>query len=80
MKRKNKFAYWLGIKCPVCKTKAWSKRGGDFQTCECGKSFIDRMRWSAQMARVGGPVVNVTEYRIMTRRVPIKKHLKEIYK
>jgi hypothetical protein len=35
----------IRIRCKSCDDIVESKRGGDYQVCKCGKSYVDRDRW-----------------------------------
>ena len=40
--------------CTVCLETIESKMCGDFQSCKCGKSFVDTDRWTPERHRYGG--------------------------
>ena len=44
----------LKAKCKLCNGLMESKRGGDWQSCKCGKSYIDRNRWKPDTIRMSG--------------------------
>lgn len=70
---------WLGVQCPECKEKAWSKHGGDFQYCSCQSIFIDRNRFESKIVRVGGKAAMKQHVKVIKRRVPRIEHFKAIY-
>lgn len=41
-------------KCSECGDILESKMCGDFQSCSCGKSFVDTDRWFPERHRYGG--------------------------
>lgn len=45
----------LLAECKLCKGYMVSKKGGDFDQCKCGESYIDRDRWFPnERYRLGG--------------------------
>lgn len=46
-------------RCKECNQVIQSQMCGDFQECECGKSFVDTDRWMPERHRYGGEVVAV---------------------
>lgn len=60
--------------CKKCKTDIISSRGGIFQSCPCGKSFIDQERFSGLYVRLGGNAVFVEQ--ICPKDCKIKEHRK----
>lgn len=58
--------------CSLCKYLMISKKGGDFQTCECGKSFIDQERFDGRWVRLGGDAKFVIQ--ICPQKCTLEEH------
>lgn len=51
---KSSKTHYAKARCKACGEEIVSEGGGRFQSCKCGKSFIDQERWDGRYVRLGG--------------------------